>query len=345
MAKKAELLEQAQKLGLEVTIKNTIAEIQAAIDSAPKAEVAEVTEVVEASENADGKVEVDETVIVEETEDETFAKAGKRSKKAAEEAEAQAEKEARKDSDGESESSKPKYVQKTRSKLERASKKYREAAEKVDNDKLYSLKEGLDIATQTATTKFDSTVELHVRLSVDPKQADQNIREIVVLPEGTGKDVRVAVFGEADDLAAAKAAGADVVGGDEFLQQLDKENFDFDVLVATPTVMAKLGKYARVLGPKGLMPSPKSGTVTTDVASAVKQAKAGKVELRVDEGGIVHIGAGKVSFGADKLLSNANAVFTAIRNAKPGSVKSNFVRSIYLTTTMGPSIKISPSEL
>ena len=184
-----------------------------------------------------------------------------------------------------------------------------------------------------------------MRLNVDPKQADQNIRETLQLPAGTGKTVRVAVFGEEDDVAAAKKAGADVAGAEEFLQQLDKGVINFDVLIATPTVMAKLGKYARVLGPKGLMPNPKSGTVTKDVTKAIEQAKAGKVEFRVDETGIVHLGAGKVSFGADKLFQNVQAVFASLKAAKPNSIKGNYVNTIYFTTTMGPSIKVMPSEL
>jgi len=168
---------------------------------------------------------------------------------------------------------------------------------------------------------------------------------VIVLPEGNGKTVRVAVFGEADDVIAAKKAGADVAGGDEFLEQLDKGTIDFDVLVAAPMVMKQLGKYARVLGPKGLMPNPKSGTVTKDVAKAIKDAKAGKVEIRVDETGIVHLGVGKASFGADRLFKNAQAVFSAVKGAKPASLKNNYVESIFVTSSMGPSIKLPVSEI
>lgn len=321
MAKKADLLAEAQKLKLDVTEKNTIAEIEAAIAGASKEEAP--------------------------AEEPKVAKAGKRSAKAIAEAEEKAAKEERKaqDSDEDDAPTKPKQEQKTRTRVERASKKFRKAVELVDKSKEYSVKEALELAVKTSTTAFDGTVELHVRLNVDPKHADQNIRESLVLPNGTGRSVKVAVFGEADDVAAAKKAGADIAGSDEFLQQLDKGTIDFDVLIATPTVMAKLGKYARVLGPKGLMPNPKSGTVTPDVAKAVEQAKAGKVEVRVDESGIVHLGVGKVSFGADKLYENVQAVFAALKGAKPGSVKGSYVVSIFTTTTMGPSIRIGANEL
>ena len=330
MAKKADLLAQAQELGLEVTEKNTIAQIEEAIASAD-------TKATEAPE-----AQVEETA----TDEPTVAKAGKRSAKAIKEAEEKAAKEERKAS-GETEEApaKPKYIQKTRSKLERSGKKYRAAAEKIEAGLEHSLKNAIELAVQTSTTSFNGTVEMHVRLGVDPKQADQNIRENLVLPNGTGKSVKVAVFAEADDAVEAKKAGADIAGSDEFLQQLDKGVIDFDVLIATPTVMAKLGKYARVLGPKGLMPNPKSGTVTKDVAKAIEQAKAGKVEVRVDETGIAHLGIGKVSFGADKLFENAQSVFTTLRGAKPSSLKGNYVTSIYVTTTMGPSVKVLSSEL
>jgi large subunit ribosomal protein L1 len=166
-----------------------------------------------------------------------------------------------------------------------------------------------------------------------------------VLPEGTGKNVRVAVFADVDDVAAAKKAGADVAGGDDFLQQLDKGTINFDVLIATPAMMAKLGKYARVLGPKGLMPNPKSGTVTKDVEKAVKEAKAGRIEFRVDSTGIVHVAVGKVSFGTAKLQTNSRAVLASLRSAKPASVKGSYVKSFFVTTSMGPSIRVLVSEL
>lgn len=326
---KADLLKQVKELGLEkLSTKNTMAELREAIaEAAPKKHDKEALPV----EEREAKV----------------AKSGKRSAKAIVEAEEKEAKEEKKTEAKENEEApaKPKIVQNYRSKLERSSKKYREVSKLVEKDKEYSIVEALDLAVKTSTTKFDSTVELHVKLGVDPKQADQNIRETIVLPSGTGKTVKIAVFGEADDVVAAKKAGADIAGAEEFLQQLDKGIIDFDVLIATPMVMAKLGKYARVLGPKGLMPNPKSGTVTKDVAKAVEQAKAGKVEFRVDENGIVHLGVGKVSFGSEKLMTNVNAVFSSLKAAKPGSIKGNYVLSIYVTTSMGPSIKVLSSEL
>lgn len=284
-----------------------------------------------------------------EAKEEVTAKAGKRSAKAIKEAEEKEAKEARKasgDTDEEGEVKKVKKpVKPTRSRLERRGKKYQEAAKLVDKNKQYSLKEAVELAIKTNKTKFDATVELHVKLGVDPRHADQNIRDNVVLPAGTGKKVRVAVFADIDDVKKAKDAGADVAGGDEFLQQLDKGVIDFDVLVATPAMMAKLGKYARVLGPKGLMPNPKSGTVSNDVVKAVKEAKAGKVEYRVDSTGIVHLGVGKTSFKADDVLQNLQAVLASIKAAKPASLKSSYVQAIYLTTTMGPSISVQLSEV
>lgn len=272
------------------------------------------------------------------------AKAGKRSAKAIAEKEAKIAKEERK-ATGEAEESKPKQIIKTRTKLERAGKKLREASKLVEKDKEYSIKEALELAIKTSTTKFDSTVELHINLNVDPKQADQNIRGQLVLPAGTGKSVRVAVLAEGADAEAAKKAGAEIAGTDELFAELDKNQVNFDLLIATPTQMAKLGKYARLLGPKGLMPNPKSGTVTPNVEKAVKEAKAGRVEYRVDSTGIIHLGVGKVSFGEAKLLENTTATLANIKNSKPASVKSAFVKSIHITTSMGPSIKVAISEV
>ncbi len=276
------------------------------------------------------------------------AKAGKRSEKGQKEAEAKADKiEAQQHrSEEKTEADKPKqFAKPTRPRLERKSKKFRKANELIDAGKLYSLSEAIDLATKTATTKFDSTVELHVRLGVDPRQADQNLRDNLVLPAGTGKAVRVAVFSDEEVAKEAKKAGADVAGADDFLKQLDKGVIDFDVLIATPNVMAQLSKYARVLGPKGLMPNPKSGTVTNDVAKAISQSKAGKVEYRVDSNGIVHLGIGKVSFGADKLAKNIDAVVASIKNNKPNSLKGTYVKSVSISTSMGPGIKVNPSEI
>jgi large subunit ribosomal protein L1 len=256
-----------------------------------------------------------------QVEKESPAKAGKRSAKSIKETEKKQAKEARK-ADTSQEKPLKQTAKPVRTKAERAGKKYREAAKLIDKSKTYPLAEALDLAVKSSTTKFDSSVELHINLGVDPRQADQNVRDSVVLPAGTGKNIRVAV---ADDALLAK---------------LDKEQIDFDVLVTTPEFMPKLGKYARLLGPRGLMPNPKSGTVTTDVETAVNQAKAGKVEYRVDQSGIVHLSIGKVSFGPEKLTQNAQAILASIKAAKPASLKGIYVKSVYVTTTMGPSLKL-----
>ena len=324
MAKKAELLAEAATKGLELSEKNTIAEIEAALEGmgAPAAPAEEATPT------------------------EHTAKAGKRSAKSIAEVEAKLEKEARKEAgdtspkDGSEEVVKkgPKPV--TRPVLARRGKNYRKLNEKVDKTKQYTLAEAVTLAAETNPSKFDASVELHVRLNVDPRQADQNIRATVSLPNGTGKTIRVAVFAPEADHKAAKDAGADVVGDDTFLAQLDKELLDFDILVATPQYMPKLGKYARLLGPRGLMPNPKSGTVATDVAKAVTEAKAGKVEYRVDKQAIIHLGIGKVSFGAAKLTENAQSFFDSLQAQKPSSLKGGYVRSINVSSTMGPGVKV-----
>ena len=332
MAKKADLLEQAAMLGLKLTDKNTVAEIEAA--------VAEANVTVE---EAVAATEVVETPAKEVK----LAKAGKRSVKAIAEVEAKLEKEARKeagDTAPQSEEAEahvkkgPKPV--TRPLIERRGKNYRKAAELIDKNKVYSLAEALALAVETSPSKFDASVELHLRLGVDPRQADQNIRATVSLPNGTGKTIRVAVFAPEADHAAAKKAGADIIGDEEFLKQLDKEEVNFDILIATPQFMPRLGKYARLLGPRGLMPNPKSGSVAADVAKAVSEAKAGKVEYRVDKQAIVHLSIGKVSFGTKKLQENANAFFESLKAHKPTSLKGVFVKSTSMATSQGPGIKV-----
>lgn len=288
-----------------------------------------------------------ETPVVEEAPVETeapaeekFAKAGKKSKKHVEEVKAEEERQARK-AEAAAEPEKkagPKPV--TRSRLERRGKNYRKAAEKLEKGKVYSLTDAIKLAIETSPVKFDATVEMHFRLGVDPRQADQNIRATVTLPAGTGKSVRVAVFAPLDLAKTAKAAGADIAEDEEFTKRLDKEQLDFDVLISTPQYMPKLGKYARLLGPKGLMPNPKAGTVTTDIEKAVKEAKAGKIEYRVDKQAIVHVGLGKVSFGADKIAENVNAFLESLKAQKPASIKGQFVKSVFISTTMGPSIQV-----
>lgn len=330
MAKKADLLEQAKTLGLEMTDKNTIAQIEEAIAGA--------------STKEEAPVEVTDT---EETTEVVTAKSGKRSAKAIAEAEEKAAKDARKeagdtspvDEDGEAHVKKgPKPA--TRTLIERRGKNYRKAAELVDAKQYYSLADALELAAKTNPSKFDASVEVHVRLGVDPRQADQNVRATVSLPNGTGKTIRVAVFAPEGDHAAAKTAGADIIGDEEFLKQLDKEQLDFDILIATPAYMPRLGKYARLLGPRGLMPNPKSGSVATDVAKAVSEAKAGKVEYRVDKQAIVHLSIGKVSFGATKLAENAKSFFDSLAAQKPTSMKSAYVKSISISTSQGPGIKV-----
>ena len=326
--KKADLIEEAKALGLEVSEKMTIAQINEAIAGASEAPKAEA-----------------EVEAKEEVAEEKFAKSGKRSKKHAEEVLAKEEKEARKaagDTSAQDENEAvvakgPKPI--TRPRIERRGKKYQAAAAKVEKDKVYSLNDALKLATETNPAKFDASVEIHVRLGVDPRQADQNIRTTVVLPNGTGKDVKVAVFAPEADHKAAKEAGANIVGDEEFLKQLDKEILDFDVLIATPAYMPKLGKYARLLGPRGLMPNPKAGTVAADVAKAVSEAKAGKVEYRVDKQAIVHLSIGKVSFGEAKLAENAKAFFDSLAAQKPSSLKGAYVKSVAIATSQGPSIK------
>jgi large subunit ribosomal protein L1 len=227
----------------------------------------------------------------------------------------------------------------TRPLIERRGKKYQEVAKLIEK-KPYSLKDAIELAIKTNPAKFDASVEIHARLGVDPRQADQNIRTTLVLPNGNGKTVRVAVFAPLDVCKTAKAAGADIAEDEEFLKRLEKGTIDFDILISTPQYMPKLGKYARLLGPKGLMPNPKAGTVTMDVEKAVKESKAGKVEYRVDKQSIVHIGVGKVSFGADKIAENAKAFFDSLKAQKPASLKGSYVKSVFITTTMGPSIQI-----
>ena len=286
-------------------------------------------------------VETPETEVVTE---EKFAKSGKKSKKHIEEVKAEEERQARKVETKKAEKEaeqKPKgAAPKVRPLIERRGKKYQEVAKLVEKGKVYSLKDAVALAIKTSPVKFDATMEAHVRLGVDPRQADQNIRTTLVLPNGNGKTVRVAVFAPLDEAKKAATAGADIAEDDAFLKRLEKGEIDFDVLISTPAFMPKLGRFARLLGPKGLMPNPKAGTVTMDVEKAVKEAKAGKVEYRVDKQAIVHIGLGKVSFGEDKLLQNANAFFDSLKSQKPASLKGQYVKSVYLTTSQGPSIAV-----
>ena len=225
-------------------------------------------------------------------------------------------------------------------------KKYIESAKLIDKSTLYSSNEALDLVLKTAKANFDETIELHVRLGVDPRHADQQVRGAVVLPNGTGKTVKVLVFAKGAKADEAKAAGADFVGAEELVQKIQSENwFDYDVVVATPDMMGVVGRIGRVLGPKGLMPNPKSGTVTFDVTKAIEDIKAGKVEYRVDKTAIVHCPIGKKSFGVEKLKENFNALLEALIKAKQAAAKGQYVKSVSVSSTMGPGAKINPTKV
>ena len=225
-------------------------------------------------------------------------------------------------------------------------KKYQESAKQIDRAALYDTNEAMELIVKTAPAKFDETVELHVKLGVDSRHADQQVRGAIVLPHGTGKTQRVLVFAKAGKADEAREAGADYVGEMDLVEKIQKENwFDFDVVVATPDMMGVVGRLGKVLGPKGLMPSPKAGTVTMDVTKAVNEIKAGKVEYRLDKTNIIHCPIGKVSFGADKLAENFNALMGAIVKAKPAAAKGQYIRSCVAASTMGPGVKFNTSKL
>ena len=224
-------------------------------------------------------------------------------------------------------------------------KKYQESAKLIDKSAQYEAAEGMDLICKTAKAKFDETVELHVKLGVDSRHADQQVRGAIVLPHGTGTTVRVLVFAQGDKADAAREAGADYVGEMDMVEKIQKENwFDFDVVVASPDMMGLVGRLGKVLGPKGLMPSPKAGTVTPDVAKAVKEVKAGKVEYRLDKTNIIHCPIGKVSFGADKLYENYSALIGAIIKAKPAAAKGQYIKSCVAAATMGPGVKMNANK-
>lgn len=224
-------------------------------------------------------------------------------------------------------------------------KNYQESVKLIDKLVLYTPQEAMDIAIKTSKAKFDETVELAVKLGVDPRHADQQVRGAVVLPHGTGKTVKVLVFAKGDKAREAEAAGADFVGAEELVEKIQKENwFDYDVIVATPDMMGVVGKLGRVLGPKGLMPNPKSGTVTFDVTRALADIKAGKVEYRVDKTSIIHVPLGKKSFGIEKLHDNFKALMEAVIKAKPAAAKGQYLKSIVVSSTMGPGIKVNPGK-
>ena len=224
-------------------------------------------------------------------------------------------------------------------------KKYNESAKLIETGKLYDVEEAVEVAVKTGTAKFDETVEIHVRLGVDSRHADQQVRGAVVLPNGTGKTVRILVIAKGDKADAAQAAGADYVGAEEMIAKIQNENWlDFDVVIATPDMMGLVGRLGKVLGPRGLMPTPKAGTVTPDVARAVAEAKAGKIEYRLDKTNIIHCPIGKVSFGAEKLQENFDTLMGAIIKAKPAATKGQYIKSCVIATTMGPGVKLNVAK-
>ena len=225
-------------------------------------------------------------------------------------------------------------------------KKYQDSAKLIDKTKLYDSNEAIALVCQTSKAKFDETIELHIRLGVDSRHADQQVRGAVVLPHGTGKTVRTLVFAKGDKAEAAKSAGADYVGAEDMVAKITGENwFDFDVVIATPDMMGVIGRLGKILGPKGLMPNPKAGTVTMDVAKAVNEAKAGKIEYRLDKTNIIHCPIGKASFGAEKLQDNFNTLMGAVIKAKPAAAKGQYIKSCVIASTMGPGVKINQAKL
>ena len=224
-------------------------------------------------------------------------------------------------------------------------KSYRARLEKVDRDRKYTLEEGLRLVRETARVKFDETVELAVRLGVDPRQADQNIRGTVLLPHGMGKTVKVLAFAKGEKEKEAQEAGADFIGSDDLVKKISEGWLEFDKAVATPDMMGAVGRIGKILGPRGLMPNPKAGTVTQEIGKAVRELKAGKLEFRVDKAGIVHIPIGKVSFPEEQLVENARAILASLVRAKPASAKGNYIRGVALSATMGPGIKVDPAQL
>ncbi|AGB18098.1 ribosomal protein L1 [Thermoanaerobacterium thermosaccharolyticum M0795] len=225
-------------------------------------------------------------------------------------------------------------------------KKYLDSVKLIDSTRLYDANEAVDLVLKTAKAKFDETVDLSVRLGVDPRHADQQVRGTVILPHGTGKTVRVLVFAKGDKAKEAEAAGAEYVGAEELVSKIQNENwFDYDVVIATPDMMGVVGRLGKVLGPKGLMPNPKAGTVTFDIEKAVKDVKAGKIEYRVDKNSIIHVPIGKVSFGQEKLVENLKTIMDAIIRSKPAAAKGQYLRSVVLSSTMGPGIKVNPQRI
>jgi large subunit ribosomal protein L1 len=306
----------------------------------------EIDEIVAEEVAEEVQAEIDEMdAELAENEDDSeevkTAKAGKRSKKAMDEAEAELLRKARAVEAKGIVDEAPKRVLHVPNPLHYHSKNWREAKKLVDSSQQYELAEAIELAQKTSKVKFDASIEMHINLGVDPRQADQMVRSTVTLPAGTGKSLRVAVLAPSDKHADATKAGADIVGGADLLAKIEKGELNFDVLIATPDKMASLGKVAKVLGPKGLMPNPKSGTVTADPAKAVTEAKAGKVEFRIDKQAIIHNAIGKVSFKSTNLHDNAKVLLKAVLNAKPAGAKGTYVKAIAFSSSMGPGIRVN----
>lgn len=295
------------------------------------------------AESKKAKEEKIESVVdtTEELKEVKTAKAGKKSAKAQAEA---IEKETKKSKKAQEADKEPVKKIKQKPRVKKYSKNQKAARELIDINKLYSLKEAVELLPKISKTKFDATAEIHVTLNIDPRQADQIVRTSTSLPAGTGKTVKVAVIAGDKELDAAKKAGADMVDADALIKDITKEKIGFDVLIATPEKMAELGKLAKVLGPKGLMPSPKNGTVTADPAKATEEFKKGKVEIKNDANGVVHVAFGKVSFKLEDLYSNVKAIMKSLSSSKPSGVKGVFIRNVFVNSSMSPSIKIDTSE-
>lgn len=306
-------------------------------------EIVEETVVTEATEGTEVVEEATEEKPAKKT---ATAKAGKRSAKAAKEAEEAEAKEAKKQEKAEAAEKADAPKPKAKPRVKKYSKNQKAMREAIDFDKLYTLDEAVALLQKVSTAKFDPTLELHIRLDIDPRQADQTVRASTALPAGSGKTVRVAVLTADDKKAkAATEAGADITDSEQLLADIAKGTLDFDVLVATPDTMAQLGRHAKTLGPKGLMPSPKSGTVTADPATAVKEIKHGRLEIKNDANGIIHAAVGKLSFKAEDLVSNGRAVLQCVQTNRPSGVKGTYVKSITVAATMTPGVKLDTAEL
>ena len=343
MTLKSELITQAQKLDIE-TDKLTVVQLKQAILKAQTSKTQKTSKSIPddlpPKQSSSLQTENEDVKNDDKT---TFTKAGQRSRKNVLAAEAEAERLARKQTASKTPAKTSiKIPNPTRSRAERRSKKYKQAQQKIKSDQVYELDEALKTILQTSTTKFDSSLDLVIALGVDLKKPDHNIRDFVVLPHGLGKSPKIAVLADDKEAQQALDAGATIAGKEIFLQQLDSNLINFDILIAMPHLMAGLSKYAKILGPKNLMPSAKAGTVTKDVVKAVKEIKQGRLQYRVSENGLVHLMIGKTSFGATKLTENLKVILSSLQDNKPTGLKGPYIKSMHLSTTMGPSLQMSP---